>query len=113
MAACTLPIVLLVAREDWRTAIVVVATIALVASVAAGAARRARGRQTRAGGEILVIGGIVAGLVTVWPLVALACLALAPAAIALAARSDRRLVVTAWDELHHVAEGDTLAGSAR
>lgn len=113
IGALALPIVALVAREDWRTALVVAATLPLLSALAAGAARRGRGRMSRGGGEMLALGALVAATVSAWPALALACLAVAPLAVLGAARSERRAVVTAWDELHHAALGDSLAGSAR
>jgi hypothetical protein len=113
IAAFALPIVVATAREDWLSALVLLASLPLLAVISAGAIRRARGRVSRAGAEVLVTCGVAAALVSVWPILVFGCLAVVPFAVERAARADRRLIVTGWSELHHSAGGDSLIGGAR
>lgn len=104
---------LLVMREDWRTGVVVLAAMPLLLVHASGAIRRGRGRMTRAGGEIVAVGLGITTAVAIWPWAACLSLLLVPLALAAGERADQWTVVTAWDELHHSVEGDSLAGSAQ
>ena len=98
---------------DWRAFVIGLATAPVLGLLAVGAMRRAPGRLSRASGEFLVTGSIVALLVTLWPVLTLGGLGAVPLLWWHAARADRRLVVTQWQSLHHHAEGDSLAGDAR
>ena len=98
---------------DWRAFVIGLATAPVLGLLAVGAMRRAPGRLSRASGEFLVTGSIVALLVTLWPVLTLGGLGAVPLLWWHAARADRRLVVSQWQSLHHHAEGDSLAGDAR
>jgi hypothetical protein len=103
----------LTVRLDWRTAGVVAAVLPTVALLAVTALRWSSGKLLRATGTLFWLAAPLVASVAIWPATAMGWLALAPASLWLAARADRRLVVTGWEPLHHAAAGDSLAGSAR
>jgi hypothetical protein len=98
---------------DWRAGALGLASLPTLALLAAGAVRRAGGKLYRASGQVLWSGGTLVALVAVWPIAAALALAVSPALVALAARAEKRLVVTGWEPLHHGAEGDPLSGATR
>jgi hypothetical protein len=113
IGATALLALFLVAREDWRTSLVVLAATALIVAHASGAVRRGRGRTSRASGEIALVGVLVTTVNALRPWMSLVALALVPVALLAAARADRRGAVTRWEEAHHGAAGDPLVASAR
>jgi hypothetical protein len=98
---------------DPRAIVVSLATLPLVAALAALLLHGARRRLTRVSGVLVVAGVLLAVAVAFAPLAAAALLAATPLVIRIAARRDRREIVTGWKELHHDAAGDSLAWSAR
>jgi len=101
------------AGVDWRAALAGAATVPLVALAAVIAHRRAGGKLLGITGSLPWFSVPVAVIVAIWPLSALAALAGAPGMLALAARADRREIVTGWQPLHHAVAGDSMAGSDR
>ncbi|MFN0180395.1 MAG: hypothetical protein ACKVZ0_16465 [Gemmatimonadales bacterium] len=112
-AAYSLPTLLLAGLLDWRAVAVGLMVLPAGCFLAVGAHRRAAGRHLRATGELVVTGGAVAAGVAWSPWAAGAMLLAAPFLWWYAARADRRLVATGWQDLHHGAIGDSLAGDAR
>jgi hypothetical protein len=112
-AVYALPTLLGAGLLDWRAAIAAVMVLPAGCFLAVGAHRRAAGRHLRATGELLVTGGAVAIGVAWWSWAAVGLLLATPLFWWHAARADRRLVVTGWQDLHHGATGDSLAGDAR
>ena len=107
------PTLLIALGLDWRAGCVAIAAVPAFALLATGAMRRAPSRLSRASGEFLVTGTILALAITWWPSLTMAALAGIPLFWWHAARADQRLVVTQWQSLHHHAGGDSLAGDAR
>lgn len=73
----------------------------------------ARRRLTRVSG-LVVLAGILLGIGCAYrPWLAVVAFLATPLLIRLAARRDRREIVTGWKELYHDAAGDSLAWTAR
>jgi hypothetical protein len=108
-----LGLVVPLAVADWRSALLVGATLPPLALLGAGAIRRGRGRTSGAAGELLFAAAIGAPLVGFLPGSLILGLALVPLLDRAAARAERNLRVSGWDELRHRAEGDSLSWSAR
>ncbi|MCA9729128.1 MAG: hypothetical protein KC729_15670 [Candidatus Eisenbacteria bacterium] len=71
--------------------------------------RHARGRTSGVVGLLMGAGAVLVAIVTRWPASAFVMLLSTVPLFLLTARSDRRLVVTAWDPLHNDAAGDSLS----
>ena len=84
------------------------AIVPLAALLGASAVRAGGSRQSGAAGETLLVVGVAAILVALWPIVALLELALSVPAYRWAVRRDRNLRGSRWLELHHDAESDPL-----
>jgi len=106
-------VALAVAVVDARTVVIALASIAPLASLAVWLLHGARRRLTRVSGPMIIVGSGLATAVAFWPWIIVAALAATPLLVRLAARRDRREVVTGWKELHHDATGDSLAWSTR
>jgi hypothetical protein len=98
---------------DVRTVGIALASIAPLAAVAVWLLHGARRRLTRVSGPMIIVGASFATAVAVLPWIIVLALATTPLVIRLAARRDRREVVTGWKELHHDAAGDSLGWSTR
>jgi hypothetical protein len=84
----------------------VAALIPASALLGASALRVGAPRQTGAAGETVVMFGVIAVPVILWPVLTLAALAIVPAILALAARRERAARASRWTELQHAATGD-------
>src|SRR6476646_9057150 len=98
---------------DVRTVIVSLAMLPPIAALGVVLSHGARRRLTRVSGALMAIGIALGIAVAFYPLLSVAALAMTPFLIRVAARRDRRQIVTGWHELHHDAAGDSLAWSAR
>jgi hypothetical protein len=98
---------------DVRTVIFSLAVLIPLAAFAAGLLRGARRRLTRVSGPLVVVGVLLGTAGAFYPWIAALSLLSTPLLLRLAARRDRREVVTGWKELYHDAAGDSLAWSAR
>jgi hypothetical protein len=108
-----LGIALASAVVDLRTVVFALASLVPLAVLAAGLIRGARRRLTRVSGPLVVVGIVLGTAGAFYPWIAGVALASTPLLVRLAARRDRREIVTGWKELYHDAAGDTLAWSAR
>jgi hypothetical protein len=106
-------IVLASAMVDVRTLPFAVLVLPPLTLFAAGLVRGARRRLTRVSGPLLIAGIALGTAGAFWPWVAGVALLAVPLLLRIAARRDRREVVTGWKELYHDAAGDSLAWSAR
>jgi hypothetical protein len=97
---------------NWRAALVLAMTTPPLAASAAAAIRAGADRQLSAAGEIMMTGVIFGTLIALVPWSAAVLLATTPLLLALAARRERRLVSSRWEELHHDAAGDPAWTSA-
>ena len=98
---------------DVRTVIVSLAMLPPIAALGVVLSHGARRRLTRVSGALITIGIVLGIAVAFYPLLSVAALAMTPLLIRVAARRDRREIVTGWHELHHDAAGDSLAWSAQ
>ena len=98
---------------DLRTVIFSLAVLIPLSALAAGLVRGARRRLTRVSGPVVVVGILLGTAGAFSPWVAALALFTTPLLLRLAARRDRREIVTGWKELYHDAAGDSLAWSAR
>jgi len=112
LAAHAVPLLALAAAIHAPSVPALLAFLPLIALRTAGAMRRAPERRTGASGEILMEGGLAAGLVSLLPWVALGLLALTPWALQSAAERERQQKVSRWLEIHHLAVGDPQSWSA-
>jgi hypothetical protein len=112
LAAHALPVILLTARIDALSSLVVLALTPLLAARAAGAMRRAPERRTGASGEIFLEGLLLSAATALLPWVSLPALLATPWAVRAAAERERRQKVSRWLELHHLAVGDPQSWSA-
>ncbi|HTQ79601.1 MAG TPA: hypothetical protein VMM92_06370, partial [Thermoanaerobaculia bacterium] len=112
LALHALPIVAAVALLTPRALLPVAGALPFLAALTAGALRRAPERRTGAAGEILCGGGLAAALLALLPWLALPLLTLTLPALRAAAARERRLKVSRWLELHHLAVGDPQSWSA-
>ncbi|MHB8054877.1 MAG: hypothetical protein ACYDH3_06475 [Candidatus Aminicenantales bacterium] len=83
------------------------------AARAAGAVNGPRETRSKILGTLQLEGSLAAGVFGLWPQAGFLFLALTPFLIAAAARLEKTLKVTAWDELHHDASGDPGSWSTR
>ncbi|MGE0554718.1 MAG: hypothetical protein AB7R55_14920 [Gemmatimonadales bacterium] len=113
LGVAALPPILLANLLDWRVALVGLAALPLLLLIALGALPGARGRLLGVSGMLSWRSGLVVGGLAFAPWLALAAAGLAPLAFRIAARAERRAVVTGWEPLHHAAAGDSELGSAR
>jgi len=113
IGAPAIPVALLSAAVDARTTVIALAALPPLAALAAVLVRGARQHLTRVSGRLIVLGALFATAAAFVPWVVIAGLAMTPLLLHLAARRDRREIVTGWKELHHDATGDSLAWSAR
>ncbi len=107
------PVWLAVALVHPLAGIAVMSVSPLVALVAAAAMRRSSTRITGTQGEVWALGTAIVVAVGFSWWTTLAVVALTPAALHLAARRDRALSPTQWNERHHSTAGDALAWTAR
>lgn len=107
------PVLLLTALLDPRSAVVGLASLPLLTGFAVLALRHAPGRLLGAIWMFSLSGGIVVAACVAWPMAALVALALTPAFVSVAARADRKNLVTGWEPLHHDAAGDSLSEVSR
>ena len=98
---------------DARTVLVAVAVLPPLTAVAVALLPGARRRLTRVSGPLILMGIALGTAVAFQPLAAAVALVATPFVIRIAARRDRREIVTGWKELHHDAAGDSLAWSTR
>ena len=98
---------------DPRALVVALATLPPIAALAALLLHGARQRLTRVSGPLILAGIFLGTIVAFVPLVAALAAAATPFIVRVAARRERRAVVTGWKELHHDASGDSLAWSAQ
>jgi hypothetical protein len=98
---------------DLRTVVFSLAVLIPLSALAAGLLRGARRRLTRVSGPLIVVGILVGTAGAFHPWIAAVALSTTPVLLRLAARRDRREIVTGWKELYHDAAGDSLAWSAR
>lgn len=113
LALPAIGIALAAAVVDPRAPFVTLAVLPPIATIGAGALPRARHHVTRATGRLVLAGIPLAIACAYAPWVAALVLLGTPLLVGLAARGDRRVVVTGWRELYHDAAGDTLSWSAR
>jgi len=83
------------------------------AARAAGAVNGPRETRSKILGKLLLEGSIAAAVFGLWPYAGFVFLAFAPFVIEAAARLEKTLKVTAWDELHHDISGDPGSWSTR
>lgn len=83
------------------------------AARASGAVNGPRETRSKILGALLLEGSIAAAVFGLWPYAGFIFLALAPFLIEAAARLEKTLKVTAWDELHHDISGDPGSWSTR
>jgi hypothetical protein len=98
---------------DARSVIIALAVLPPLAALGVVLLRGARSRLTRVSGAMVITGILLGTGVAFFPWLAVVALGTTPLLLRLAARQDRREVVTGWKELHHNAAGDSLAWSAR
>jgi hypothetical protein len=108
-----LAIALLAAVVDIGTTVIAVAAVPPLAAFASLLLHAARRRLTRVSGRTVLAGALFATAVAFVPWLSVVGLLATPLLLRLAARRDRREIVTGWKELHHDASGDSLAWSAR
>lgn len=108
VGAAALPVVLMAAWLSPSALPALLAVVPYLSLRAAAAIRRATGSPS---GDLLAEGGLVAAGVALLPWVVLLLLALAPLAARWAAAADQRQPVERWDELQHLATGDSLSWS--
>jgi hypothetical protein len=113
IGAPAVPIALGAGIVHPATAIVALAMLVPFSVTAALLIHGARRRLTRVSGAMIVIGGVSGTVVAFVPFAAALLLACTPLLVRVAARKDRRTIVTGWKELHHDAAGDSLAWSER
>jgi len=111
LLAAVVPLWVMVAVANAVAGFVVVAVSPLMSFVAAGSMRRAGKRITGTHGEVFAVGVLIAVAVGQSGWLALACVALTPAALRVAEHRERIAQATAWAERHHSAVGDALAWS--
>lgn len=83
------------------------------AALASGTVNGPRETRSKILGALLLEGSIAAAVFGLWPNAGFLFLALAPFLIEAAARLEKTLKVTAWDELHHDISGDPGSWSTR
>jgi hypothetical protein len=98
---------------DARTVIFAFAVLIPLSALAAALLRGARRRLTRVSGPLVIVGILVGTAGAFHPWIAAVAVLTTPLLLRLAARRDRREIVTGWRELYHDAAGDSLAWSAR
>jgi len=98
---------------DARTVIFSLAVLVPLSALATALLRGARRRLTRVSGPLVVVGILLGTAGAFYPWIAALALLTTPLLVRLAARRDRREIVTGWKELYHDAAGDSLAWSAR
>jgi hypothetical protein len=108
-----LPTLLLAGALDLRAAAIGFACLPLLTTIAVLSLRTAGGRVFGAIGVLFWAGAAVVACIAVWPWMSIVALVLTPGMVALAARSDRRRLVTGWEPLHHDAAGDSLSETSR
>ena len=98
---------------DVRTVIFSLAVLVPLSALATALLRGARRRLTRVSGPLILVGILLGTAGAFHPWLAAVALLTTPLLLQLAARRDRRELVTGWKELYHDAAGDSLAWSAR
>jgi hypothetical protein len=83
------------------------------AARASGAVNGPRETRSKILGTLQLEGSLAAVIFGLWPYAGFVFLALTPFLIAAAARLEKTLKVTAWDELHHDVSGDPGSWSTR
>ncbi|MCX6566714.1 MAG: hypothetical protein NTW38_09915, partial [Candidatus Aminicenantes bacterium] len=83
------------------------------AARAAGAVNAPRETRSKILGTLLLEGSLAAAAYGLWANAGVAILFLTPLLIEIAARQEKTLKVTAWDEMHHDAAGDPGSWSSR
>ncbi len=111
LAACLVVIPIVLLPLSIASALAVAAVVPLASLLGASAIRAGGGRLSGAAGETLVLAGVAAVAVAIWPITAALVLAAAPLAFRQAARRERRTSITRWLELHHDARSDPLWGA--
>ena len=106
-------IVMGAAIVDLRTVVVAAAVLPPLAVLAAALLHGARRRLTRVSGPLILVGIALGIAVAFQPFLAALALMATPLVVRVAARRDRREIVTGWKELHHDAAGDSLAWGTR
>lgn len=107
------PVWLAVAFVHPLAGIAVMGVSPLVALLAAAAMRRSSARITGTQGEVWALGTAIVVAVGFSWWTTLALVALTPVALHLAARRERALSPTQWNERHHSTAGDALAWTGR
>jgi hypothetical protein len=111
LAVHALPAVLIAALINVWGAVALLGTIPLLSIRASAAIRNGVGDRIGASGRVLAEGILATCLITLQPWLALVALALLPAALRSAARSEQAIKPTRWSPLHHLAAGDPLSWS--
>lgn len=110
--AAMCPIVASLAFVNWRAAVTLVCVVPSLAIVAAAAIRAGPRRQASAAGEVVGFGAIAGTVISLFPWGSVFILLGAPFLLNAAARRDRRLIVSRFEELHHDVAGDPVWASA-
>ena len=106
LGAHALPLLLLVAFQDWTAALTSVALLPFLSLRAAGYVRRIP--DDRSSAPVLLAEGLLAACVlTLLPWTAFAWLAASPPALLVSAERERRDKVTRWSDSPYAAPGDT------
>lgn len=93
-------------------ALVLLASLPALAVRAAAVMRRSPELRTGPALVIMIEGGLVGLGLTLVPWASLVLLGAVPPALSLAARSEQKIKVSRWTELHHLAAGDSQSWSS-
>ncbi|OGD29259.1 MAG: hypothetical protein A2Y56_10515 [Candidatus Aminicenantes bacterium RBG_13_63_10] len=112
LAVPCLPLVAVTTALNVWAGLPVLILLPLLAVRAAAHIRGGPDSRTGPGLALVVEGGLAALAAALLPWLSLVSLAGTPWALSAAARRDRRLKVSRWTELHHLAAGDSQSWSA-
>lgn len=109
LALSVIPLVLLVFVMERKTIFPILLSLPTLCFLSSWTMGRAFDLRTGAYGTILILGGIGALLLCLYPLISIVYLILAPVLFKQAVEQERLLKVSRWLERHHLAAGDSLS----